>query len=572
MRIHPDHLRHPGIEGVAIKEVEIGQSNHDLILGEAWETEANVLQVINELHNGHILDSIAAIRRGNNRYFMFPWANGGSLRHFWDSAPGQNFGPDIIRDAIHQLRGLVDALDHLHNFGGSRSDRVHRTGGGGTGALPSIVVLDEYPDPSHYTNATHSQFIRHGNLKPENILRFSQHSSHLGLLKMADMGLAPRHIVVTGQGRVADSTGYGTVRYEPPEVVTETQARSRPYDIWSMGCIILEFIIWMLYGKDELNNFYDQVRGDGHSACQYFEIVDIQDGGSKAEVHHEVRRWIDHMRSSDPEFSQESAMGDLLEIVWSKLLVVALPQRHGYSPKTMEPFGVTPIRYRATAREFRDALDDILAKMSNPGYLVTGKAREEVRPPSKPDAPPLPLHSQRPTQAASLGGLSASKSPAIMQGGTDYSLLTLRDWEFPVDNDFAGTVLSEIGSRPFYPESITPSSLCGRCEDLDFWAPGFSFSDNISTFREKSQECQFCRMLYRLCEKTKTHEVNLVRNQSHLVLSGVFMPVMSILRSPGKFIICCRSVDVCNSIGDVTFSTSKKGHNLASPVITRTYT
>ena len=556
MRIHPDHLRHPGIEGVAIKEFEIGQSNHDLILGEAWETEANVLQVINELHNGHILDSIAAIRRGNNRYFMFPWANGGSLRHFWDSAPGQNFGPDIIRDAIHQLRGLVDALDHLHNFGGSRSDRVHRTGGGGTEALPSIAVLDEYPDPNYYTNATHSQFIRHGNLKPENILRFSQHSSHLGLLKMADMGLAPRHIVVTEQGRVADSTGYGTVRYEPPEVVTETQARSRPYDIWSMGCIILEFIIWMLYGKDELNNFYDQVRGDGHSACQYFEIVDNRDGGSKAEVHHEVRRWIDHMQSSDPELSQESAIGDLLEIVRSKLLVVALPQRREYSVKTMDPFGVTPIRYRATAREFRDALDDILTKMSNPGYLVTGKAREQVRPPSKPDVPPLPLHFPQPTQAISPRSPPANKIADIIRDRMDYSPPALQGWDVPVDNDFAETVLSEIGPRPFYPESITPSSLCGRCEDLDFWAPGFSFSDNISTLREKSQECQFCRMLYRLCENTKTHEVNLVRDQSHLVWSRFPMPIMSILRSPGKFILCCQNVEIRGSIADVIFFTS----------------
>lgn len=43
----------------------------------------------------------------------------------------------------------------------------------------------------------------------------------------------------------------GTQKYEPPETDNERgeigQPRSRLYDMWSMGCIVFEFIIWLLY-------------------------------------------------------------------------------------------------------------------------------------------------------------------------------------------------------------------------------------------------------------------------------------------------------------------------------------
>jgi serine/threonine protein kinase len=80
-------------------------------------------------------------------------------------------------------------------------------------------------------------------MKPENILRFRDRT-RVGILKIADMGLAKHHAVATYL-RPRTSTRYGTVRYEPPEVMTHKLAeegRSRLYDIWSMGCITLELI------------------------------------------------------------------------------------------------------------------------------------------------------------------------------------------------------------------------------------------------------------------------------------------------------------------------------------------
>jgi hypothetical protein len=42
------------------------------------------------------------------------------------------------------------------------------------------------------------------------------------------------------------------------------------------GCaraITLEFMIWLLYGNDELNNFYGQLKGDAQNHSQDLETV-----------------------------------------------------------------------------------------------------------------------------------------------------------------------------------------------------------------------------------------------------------------------------------------------------------
>lgn len=47
-----------------------------------------------------------------------------------------------------------------------------------------------------------------------------------------------------------------TKSYEAPEVNGDKNLpRSRRYDMWSMGCILLEFVVWLMYGQDPLKSF-----------------------------------------------------------------------------------------------------------------------------------------------------------------------------------------------------------------------------------------------------------------------------------------------------------------------------
>jgi serine/threonine protein kinase len=108
----------------------------------------------------------------------------------------------------------------------------------------------------------HGASYRHGDMKPDNILWYLE-GGEFGTLKIGDWGEAKEHQVVTAL-RHSTSTLSTTLRYQPPEVVTGLRwtpedeprhVRSRLYDIWGFGCIALEFIIWLLYGKNGLTLF-----------------------------------------------------------------------------------------------------------------------------------------------------------------------------------------------------------------------------------------------------------------------------------------------------------------------------
>jgi serine/threonine protein kinase len=312
---------------------------------------------------------------------MFPWADGDNLREFWESVPQQHPNETLIVETLWQLRGIADAIYELHNFKGEDTKSQVTLD---SPALAVPRVSDPKNEVSDYNDTTES--IRHGDLKPDNLLRFLDRKSTLGTLKLADMGLAKRHVVATILREKPTSTRYGTIRYEAPEAVTNVGGgRSRLYDIWSMGCITFEFIIWNLYGNAALNAFHTQLNADSLQGCQYFKLQ-ANSMPRQAEVHPVVRQWIYYLRNNDPECAggQESAIADLLHIVHTQLLVVPLPpdrqsSLHGGRPLAMPALGESRASYRATASEFRDSLDNILKKVDKPGYLVSGKSRHNFR-------------------------------------------------------------------------------------------------------------------------------------------------------------------------------------------------
>lgn len=274
-------------------------------VAEHWEKEVKALRMMNELNQEHIVRFITAFRRlrrsgVEEHYVMFEWANGGNLRNLWERVRFPDLEGSLVKDTIKQILGLASALQAAHNL-----------------------------------NKTEASY-RHGDLKPENILIFKTGEETLGTLKIGDWGEAKYH----GENQVTEmrskktTARFGTRRYEAPEVVTgikvkrENQPekrRSRLYDIWAMGCITLEFIVWLLYGLDGLNKFNQDVDGDT------FYQTSIENGIKVARLHDAVVRWMDHMANEPACELGSTAIGDLLDIVRSSLLVVKLPSRGGLS-------------------------------------------------------------------------------------------------------------------------------------------------------------------------------------------------------------------------------------------------
>jgi serine/threonine protein kinase len=340
---------------VAIMEIKGGMdppsTNEEEAINKEWQAEARALDHISGLNHRNIIQRIAAIKRGKERYFMFEWADGGSLGDFWKDNPRPNLDPGFIKEIVMQLRELADALHELHNYEGS---------------------------------------YRHGDLKPENILRFKD-ATRVGVLKIAGMGLVRWHTDM--------SYTSGTARYEPPEVVTfrrSEESRSRLYDIWSMGCITLEIIVWLLYGYHDLMKFNDSIKSSVEESSPYFKVGN----DNVAEVHPVVQACIDHI-FKDPECTSNGgniAIRDLLNIVKTNLLVVHTPRRRalnlasiggnvavtdtGSRPSpTYRPIDPT----RATASHFRKLLDDMIGKgKEDERYWFTGISREKLKgPPSR---------------------------------------------------------------------------------------------------------------------------------------------------------------------------------------------
>lgn len=512
---------------------------------------------VNDIEHDHIVKCVAAIRKGDNRYFMFPWADGDSLRDYWNTASWRPPTRESMLEAICQLRGLTDALVTLHDGIRTHMNRNAEEPDGDTHEL-TVRICDENGDFTDHYETTNPNNIRHGDLKPENILRFLNQQEGLGMLKLADMGLAKQHIVVTSDRQHLTDTRYGTVRYEAPEAVSNPRApRSRLYDIWSMGCITLEFIIWILYGNDELGNFYTQVQGgDEQQLCQFFEMLGIGHV-RRAEIHPTVLEWMNHVENFDPEcLRKATATKDLIRIIREQLLVVPLPPNRasstlggrGFAPPQL---GQTTTRYRATAVQLRDALDKILAKRDEPGYLFGTEDRSDIQLPSSHAGMPPPFTAQERGSGAAVRSLEAQHYPA---NGTetntsdgqirpaDYTLPPMRNWQFSVDTPFAEALCNELGPEAMQPTGNTRTRLCNRCQALDFWISSFTMRDRLSALTQRAKICDFCKLLSIVCkgnQAIRNDRLQVERRQSRLMVTGDPYPVLSIIRSPGRFLTFC---------------------------------
>ncbi|EFQ25723.1 protein kinase domain-containing protein [Colletotrichum graminicola] len=264
------------------------------------ENEASVLGRFQDHNHPHFIRAIARYTQENHHYFIFPWAKGGNLREFWKNQPSlssasPNFSShdwDVyIRWFFDQLVGLADAIEKLH-----------------------------YPANQYGVSC------RHGDLKPENILCFGLLNSGPGKipkgakLVIADAGHAKVHEKVTELRHDTTNTPTGTNTYKPPEVVyLSKDARSRRYDIWSLGCLYLEFLIWILYDNEGLRKFRRDIGVNEPLFREHPEMA----------VKDMVRKWIQYIKE-DPRCSSAgpTALRRFVELIESRLLVVKIIIRH----------------------------------------------------------------------------------------------------------------------------------------------------------------------------------------------------------------------------------------------------
>lgn len=358
----------------AIKALKVSPSQSVSEAQNQWSNEAKALEDTNVIRDPHIIEAKSIISwEEKGHYFIFQWADGGSLRDLYSDKRRVMLDSEFVREIIHQLLGLAGALNKLHNY------KRHSKDNGS---------------------------YRHGDLKPENILRFED-GSRVGALKISDLGLAKHHMYETAL-RDPTVTRYGTTLYEPPEVLDTKAARSRQYDIWSMGCVILELIIWLLYGYEELERFNRSMRVALGASSPYWVLDETDAKGHSACIHPSVMACMDIV-GRDPECVGETAIGDLLKIVKTKLLVVPLPRSSStFGQQNSQP----PAGCRARAEDLERALKELVNKgRSNDRYWFSRKSRSGLAGPVSsiptPNLSASRFGSNVPTVRATPGGLRA---------------------------------------------------------------------------------------------------------------------------------------------------------------------
>ena len=244
---------------------------------------------------------------------MFPYANA-NLRKYWEDRPTPAFDKTTVLWSMKQMTGLATALMTIHTFKVTVALSVAGAGAGANriqkDAMLSVREGEEW-------------FGRHGDIKPENILWFKESAEHPGaggILQIADFGLGRFH-GRESRSQVDPETVLTSPTYEPPECKLRRPV-SRAYDLWSLGCVYLEFITWLLKGSKQIEDFAD-FRGRqssmGIDDDNFFTITRDPATGCEAVVREQVGLWADQLHQ-DAKCS--GLIHDLIDLTMDQLLIV----------------------------------------------------------------------------------------------------------------------------------------------------------------------------------------------------------------------------------------------------------
>ncbi|KAF6827541.1 protein kinase domain-containing protein [Colletotrichum plurivorum] len=272
--------------------------------------------------------------------------------------------PKLTRHVIlwmaDQCQGLSTGLNKIHSYQ-SRFDLPC-----GSKGLSSIRT---------------KLYGRHGDLKPENVLWFKDHRSPEGvngILKISDFGFAE---INSNESR-SNKHVPPMPTYRPPECDLPGEVISQSFDIWTLGCLYLEFATWLLKGFDAAcDTFPDARLGDGAKQDAFVEDMFFRIEARTAHLKASVVKWIDYLHA---ERNCTGYLHELLDFILAFLL----------HPDPRE---------RATCAQVVQKLSSMQEKyQKNAAYILEGFSR------STTSMAPLPYHGKDPRTSNNASTLSTT--------------------------------------------------------------------------------------------------------------------------------------------------------------------
>jgi len=243
------------------------------------ERLAATLRFICSKRHPHILQMLATYHRHGKCHVMYRYADC-NLREYWGrrTRTSSEVRKEIFLWSLRQLAGLTSALHLIHDSLSQRSiDKNHLTSG------------------------------LSGNLNPESILWF-QSLPHISN-KNGTLQLGVNFEKASHRNT-----------YDPP-----FQFNQRSRDIWSLGCLYLDFMTWLLTEDEgyefakfrtEISSIDDSLNDD----C-FFTVNSISPGGGWEDsiVRPSVIQWVERLHLNE-RCSQ--MIHDVLDLTMSDLLVI----------------------------------------------------------------------------------------------------------------------------------------------------------------------------------------------------------------------------------------------------------
>src|SRR5271154_365065 len=193
--------------------------------------------------NDNIVQHIASWHHKERFYILYPKA-ACNLRTFINENPRPDLSSTNVLWFLNQLRGLSNAVRHIHKLGGlkeSEAPQPHNQ------APPSPRLL---PLSKQVQKKEKEQAGIHQDIKPENILIFERKPGTEPVMKISDFGTGKFKTLRDGthSGDLpSEQVPYvkSTQAYAAPESGDEPRMVSRPFDMWALGCVWLELMMWL---------------------------------------------------------------------------------------------------------------------------------------------------------------------------------------------------------------------------------------------------------------------------------------------------------------------------------------
>ncbi len=221
VEIHPEHhtLGRHGAQFV-VKRF----ARRPLAVDDKFGPEHRILSNLSLVRHNHLLAPVTSWQQRDYLYLLFPRARS-NLQSFLLETPPPNLTRDAVLWFLAEIKALADAVRLIHNLG------------------PAGLGHVEASKPSRTVASNMTQCFHH-DLRPANILVFTKTGTSTSIFMIADLGLA--RISQTFSG----SLPYHDEAYSAPDADP-----SRPYDIFSLGCIFLEISLWVLGTATSLDEF-----------------------------------------------------------------------------------------------------------------------------------------------------------------------------------------------------------------------------------------------------------------------------------------------------------------------------